>query len=844
MVDINSSYTGPSYRPDFGIDVEKEIERKFAPNKAASNPTQTQSTVEAEATPEEINALLQTLDSAVEMPPANFITALDEIRERASRISNRIDTIVELLDSRNISINITDPEFIRTYTDIFGKDTEEDNLGRVQRYDPFTEDILQDKNGNYTEELTLTTPAVKCIAKMASNQKSEEVAQRVADAMNFNSDSSVKDLGDGLEEEAKAAFPNFGLEFLIALFKIFAKTLIKMVFGKLYCVLKDIVIPPKIRVGKFIAKPIASAGNALLRIIDSIPGDKGFVPRGGRIEDSCDGRLDNPDFITDSLLQDPSSRPRINNAQYGEDNREEDEACHSNPSPQIQAKANDLMKHIIKSEIRDESNTDYTFAGLSIAQRLKNETLSFSNQMDGMRGAIVQGDNKDYTVDKVRANIIAMLSMINETLKAIDITVSGLTNMSFLTPFKRELVCCTVRLLYILIPQALLNKDMIDPDSDKYDPEKYNSRLEKLKRLDDLLKGKENAEISTSTGDFSLEITPEAEFWMSALDSVLSYMLGSCEVNVDIELPLDQDFLMAAIQGALAETLSFALDGTFFHIQEWTNGIKTSSPTLTDVIEACEPFNFLLELVNCELNGLQNKLKDWLAQMWMKSNATMKSYHSTIELIIRSKNLKFFKNLISLIKNLSANLRGFCDLDKIQPEWAREQAISELEEELDVTGGEGGGGAGGSFTSRLDTTLQNAPNVKEADKLDVLTPVYDPKVSFGPDYDDFINTALFQSSADGPLGFSVNTSPIYVDPDTESTTVQEAEDIANDPRISDDVAAQVGRSAAQMSHYIGDPKALERSVQTCDDNFKDVLRSIRGILAEIQNNEFVNTYFK
>jgi hypothetical protein len=451
------------------------------------------------------------------------------------------------------------------------------------------------------------------------------------------------------------------------------------------------------------------------------------------------------------------------------------------PTPADINAAREIMKQMMQlsmggDHVVDGKRNKADFISGSLAAGMSATAIRYSAYGGDVIRSLEEAPGS-YHTNEVTGEIIGFFSTMNGIIKGMDKAMAGLIELEFLSPRTAEWVCCFVRILYVMLSK-MANKD------------KDSAAAAHKRGVDDFFSGEENP----------FKIGKKERFIADALDTILGYILGSSAINIDIQFPWDDDLIFGALYEAIAEVLSLLMSMIYSKIDDLL-GDFLNDPTNNDIIKQCPAFQYLMNLLLCNINNLLGNIMDLLAALWLKGNEMLKSFDNTFEILILARNVNFFKNIIKLIENLGVRLRQFCDLNEIVGDFDVDAFLNEVQEDLGAPDDTHAFEMNGKTFSGLQNSLT------EDEKRLLAEPTYmNIDSPSGPDPDAYINSDLMRKDRGaGPLDINLQTSPLYPQEPVEQE--------AGDPL---DPKSPVADGAL-------DPSA---KLEPCGDAFKELLKQM------------------
>jgi len=644
-------------------------------------------------------------NNAEEVTPAQARELINRTQDELQSVDARISAAEDILYSSNSMLghysNEEYPRLNRAMRDLLG-------VGDLVQEDGFD----------------LTPETLACINKIATYSEPAPTQAELQDP-------------DALTEKIEKNFPTKeqlwpGL--LYRLFFMFFTLTVKYIFTslcKMSRVLPDEIIG--IDVGIAIRKMFKKAANYLFYIINNLSAKVNPKIIGVKSYHSFQAYLKEKSVDVCSKqsmdeLEDPDTMSSVVD-QYTiqeEGCKQCNEGC--KPTPEQPGLAKQAIKELLIAQIKNKSNTKTDISSTLILEQLKNQSKNIKESLTGYEIAIEDKPSGEASVlGTVRGTILGHLIMIEELVRGMDITVSRVINLEFISPAAKDFVCCFVRLIFFAFADAdKLGSDVTEFLKDGLDSKNINKKLQPNKQTIAILK---------------------------MLDSVLSYMMGQAQYNMLIQLPIDSEFIMGAMKQALAETLTMFNETISFPINvAFTKMFEI--PSFKVAAELCVPFSYVANLATCGFQMLQNKIYELIAKLWMEGNETMKSFDSFLTLSLRVKNLKIFSSLINFVLDNTAALQQFCDVDKLTTPEEIERIKTMLENEIPVT----------VYDDRVPVPDDNNSDAAKKTKI-LMTPIFKADDPIGPDDNDFINSQYGRGLA-GEFGeLDMELSPMYVEPE-------------------------------------------------------------------------------
>ena len=747
----------PGFRPTLKDDLDalKKEKRYQQERQIREDKAKIQAKIEEEVPITEAD--LQEFDTVEVMDTARFLALAKKTIENADRVVDRADLFLEK-SVPNRPLNV--PASMKENLDVLEI--------------PATPVPPADNPKGPPVAYTLSPAQVDCVTKIAAtNQYEDELTKHTPTPTDPNA--ALATVNKISNEEIDKNFPQFGISLILMLFWIIFKLTVQKILGAFCRFFKKLnfeVVAVKVRIGDMIIETVIEPVGY-------------FLIRSSHV---CDEEIDINLYLEQEVAK---ARKHIMEGGIYDPYKdvEQTDKCDPNYIPRNDeiAAAREINKEMMKNELNEQNTTDHRATLSSVVRQSRSTAVRY-----GVYGGDIIKTYEEapgvYHVTEVQGTIIGFFSQMNGILKGIDKGISAAVQLRFLTPRAREWVCCFVRIFYYVLPHITGKKD--------------------AKGVYDFFQGKAG-----------IKIGKKEKLIAEALDIILGYALGSSYINIDLEFPFDTDLIMAAFYESLAEVLGMIMDmiyqkldlilgdleGTCI-VRNEDGGISIGtqdSPQekvicFDTLLALCPPFQYFWDLIRCNINNLLGNIFDLLAMLWLKGNEMMKSFDSTIDIVIMARNVNFFKNIIRLLENLGARLRQFCDLDKVTTPEDVEAILAEVDK-ADPDGAK---------------RKEDREQLTAAENSLLMTPTYpDPDIPLGPDPDAYVNADLLRRDRGaGVLDVNLQNSPLYprtgAAAEEQKKEVEAVGDAALDPK-------------SPLSDSALDPNA---TIEPCGDAFKELLQ--------------------
>lgn len=331
------------------------------------------------------------------------------------------------------------------------------------------------------------------------------------------------------------------------------------------------------------------------------------------------------------------------------------------------------------------------------------------------------------------------------------------------------------------------------------------------------------------------------KMWVAILDALISMLLGSASLNITFDKLFNLDFFTDVIKQALAEGLSMLATALYRDLKDKMFGILDEiCETLPDVcqaLQACEPMDWLLKMLQCALENIFSKIQELLAQMWLDANSSLAEIDFMISLNMNNKSLKFFQDLLSMLLKWDMALINFCSLKKTATEAEKEEIIRRATDAVYAP----------AYEKEAKKDIVNTKVLEAA--IEKTKSIFDQSIRVGPDQQATVHDTdtasggynspnVFFKATMAKLNAANNDLPPEpIEGETPIPTgITLADIIVSEPVI---LEVEEVETLVKPSIAAADPATstlLKKMVKSCGSSLKDLLRDRLDQIEEIHRS--------